>query len=146
MPSSSAKMLRLWQLLLLGGSSVGLVETCQNASKPTRSRSCQTRSILVELLGIALQHFFLHRMPDERMQLDEARREADLGDVPRSRQVDREFADRMRCRSGGQDDHAIGKRDRLLEVMRDEQHGLSVRRPQLAEMVFHQLARLDVER
>src|SRR2546423_707017 len=80
-----------------GGSSVGLVATCKKSTKPTKISACHSRSHLLELLlGIALEHLVLHRLPDQGMQLDEARRHADLGDIARPRQVDREFADRMR--------------------------------------------------
>ena len=49
--------------------------------------------LLILLLLIALEHFFLHRLPDARMQLDEARRKPDLGHVPWPRQVNLELAD-----------------------------------------------------
>src|SRR5690242_231249 len=114
--------------------------------KATNHSSCQTRSSLVELLGIALQDFFFHRVPDEGMDLDKARCQPDLGHVARAWQVNREFADRMRRRPGGKYDHAIGERDRLLEVVRNEQHRLAVGRPELEEVVLHQLPRLDVQR
>src|SRR6202008_3680001 len=69
-----------------GGRSVGLVAIYQKRSSAAASSACQSRSALVELLpGIALQHLLLHRMPDQRVQLDEARRQADLGDVARAR-------------------------------------------------------------
>ena len=44
------------------------------------------------------------------------------------------------------DHHAVGQRDRLLQVVGDEQHGLAVAGPQLEQQVAHDLARLGVER
>src|SRR5450755_4449675 len=63
---------------------------------PARSllRSCR------ELLAISGKHLFAQHRPDRLVQLDEARRRADLGDVARPLQVDRELADRMRPRPG----------------------------------------------
>src|SRR5688572_31049603 len=129
-----------------GGSSVGLVRTYQATSSAANSANCQMRSALLPLTGIALQHFFLHRTPDQAVQLDEARRQADLGHVARPRQVDDELADRVRFRAGGHHHHAVGERDRLFQVMRDEDHRLAVGRPQLEQLVLHEMARLDVER
>src|SRR5829696_2796157 len=79
----------------IGGSSVGLVATYQNSSSAANSATCQKRKALMFLPGIALEHFGLHRAPDQRVQLDEARREADLGHIARPRQIDLELADRM---------------------------------------------------
>src|SRR2546429_624041 len=45
---------------------------------------------------IALQHFVFHRVPDPAVQLDEAWRQADLVDVPRTRRIDGELADQAR--------------------------------------------------
>ncbi|KAG1160122.1 hypothetical protein G6F35_019145 [Rhizopus arrhizus] len=78
------------------------------------------------------------------MQLDETRMGAHLGHVARTRQVDHEFADRMRARPCRQHDHTVAHRDGFVQVVRDEQHGLALGHPQLQHFVFHQLARLDV--
>ena len=80
------------------------------------------------------------------MQRDEARVAADLRDVARPRESDVEARDRSRRRTGRQHDHAIRQRDRLVEVVRDEEDGLALRLPQVEQLVLHQLARLDVER
>ena len=66
--------------------------------------------------------------------------------VARARQVDRELADRMRRGPRGEHHDAIGERDRLLEVVGDEDDALAVGAPELEQLVLHQLARLDVER
>src|SRR5688572_22667406 len=69
-----------------GGRSVGLVPTCQTANRQASNSACQTRRALVSLLlRIAFQHLLLHRMPDLSVQLDEARRQADLRDIARAR-------------------------------------------------------------
>src|SRR5256714_9139518 len=59
--------------------------------------------------------------PDRLIELGESRLETDLRDVPRPRQVDL-VGPLHRSRSGGEDDNAIGERDRFLEVMSDEDH------------------------
>ena len=97
-------------------------------------------------LRIALQHFRFQHVPDCFVQFDKARQHPDLGNVARPRQVDRELADRMRRGPRRQHDDAIRQRDRLLQVVRDEQDGLAVGRPQVEQLVLHQLTCLDVER
>src|SRR5687768_145613 len=79
-----------------GGSSVGLVATCQKMNTPASSASCQKRNapLLTLLLRIAFQHLGLHRMPDLGVQFQVARREPHLGHVARPRQVDAVVADR----------------------------------------------------
>src|ERR1044072_8384392 len=144
---SPTKKAALWGLSKYsGGSKVGLVPTCQTTRTAAKRPSCHQRRLLLALAGIALEHFGLHGVPDLRMELDEARRQPHLGHIPRPRQVDRELADRVRLRAGREHHHAVGKRDRLLEVVRDEHHRLPVRRPDLEQLVLHQMARLDVER
>jgi hypothetical protein len=71
--------------------------------------------------------------------------EAHLRDVARARQGDREIADDARRRARRHHDHAVRERDRLLEVVGHEHHGLAVRRPQVEEQVAHDLAGLRVE-
>src|SRR6267143_3051080 len=131
----------------IGGRSVGLVATCQKSTNPTKISTCQTRSQLLELLlGIAFEDLFLHRVPDLRVQLDEAWRQPDLGDIARPRQVDGEFADRVRLGAGREHPDAIRQRDRFLQVVGDEHHRLAIGGPQLEELVLHELPGLDVER
>src|SRR5262252_7469055 len=79
--------------------------------------------------GIALQDLVLHLVPDLRVQLDETWRKTYLIDVARPRQVDRIFPDRPSRRSGREHDHAVGERNGLLEIVRDEQHRFTIRRP-----------------
>src|SRR3974390_626169 len=123
-----------------GGISGGFVITCKKTNTAASISTCQRRSaLLVLLLLIALEDFVLHRLPDARVQLDEARREPDLGHVARPRQADAEPADRARCGAGGQHHHAIRKRNRFLQIVRDEHHGLAVGRPQLEQLVLHEL-------
>ena len=75
-----------------------------------------------------------------------ARREADLGDVARARQVDDVLADRVRGGAGGKDHDAVGEADGLLEVVGDEDDALPVGAPELEQLVLHERARLHVER
>src|SRR5215831_17977564 len=66
--------------------------------------------------GIAFQNLVLHLVPDLRVQLDEARREADLVDVARPRQVDRVLTDAVSPWPRREHDHPVGERDRLLQI------------------------------
>src|SRR6266545_4818804 len=130
----------------IGGSNVGLVATCQKAIKTRNSATCQRRNALLLLLGIAFQHFVLHCAPDQGMELDEARREADLGDVAWARQVDRELAYRPCLRAGREHHDSVRERDRLFQIVGDEHYRLAVSRPELEQLVLHQLPGLDVQR
>ena len=69
---------------------------------------------------MGLHDFGLQRLPNQRVQLDKARRHAGLRDVARARQIDGEFADRMAARPGRQHHHTIGKLDRLLDIVLDD--------------------------
>src|SRR5258706_6016783 len=81
---------------------------------------------------------------DLRLQFREARRGL-LPVVARIRQVDRELAlDAPRPRA--EDHAAIGHEDRLVDVVRDEQHGLLVQLPDRQQQLLHQRAGLVVER
>src|SRR4051812_21458132 len=116
------------------------------SSSPTKSSTCHSLSQLLELLRIAFQHFLAHRAPDEPVQLVEPRRQANLRYVARPGQVDGELAYRVRLRSGREHHHPIGKRDCLLQIVRNEEDRLAVDGPELEQLVLHELTRLDVER
>jgi len=73
-----------------------------------------------------LQHFMLEGLPDRRVQFDKARMQTDLLDIPRPRQIDVEFADRMASRTCGQYYNTIGERDCFFEVMRDEENSADI--------------------
>src|SRR5207245_10646731 len=106
-----------------------------------RNRRRPLPALLSLLPGIAFEHLFLHRAPDFRVNFDEARRQADFGDIARARQVDRIVSDRMRHRARGKDHYPVGQRNRLLEIVRAEYHGLTVDAPQLEQLVPHPLPR-----
>src|SRR3546814_8249984 len=52
----------------------------------------------------------------------------------------------MGARAGRQHHHPVAHGDGLVQVVRDEQHGLALGHPEFEHFVFHQLARLDVKR
>src|SRR3546814_11175855 len=83
---------------------------------------------LASALCIALDNLFLHGSPDFAVQARETGSVADFGNLARPRQVDTEIADRMRHRTGRQDDDAIGHRNGPVQVMGDEQHRLATPR------------------
>src|SRR5712692_7715090 len=77
---------------------------------------------------VADEHLVAEVVPDLAVELDEAPLEADLGDVARARQVD--LVDTLDCPGPGSDHaDAVGERDRLLEVVRDEDDGRRRHRP-----------------
>src|SRR6202011_1173200 len=107
-----------------GGLMPGVVKTCHSTMSAAKTTNCIARSRISGdlLLLVGLQHFFLHRPPDLLVEREESRRHADLRHVARPRQVDPEVADRMRARPRRQHHDAVGQRDRLLEIVGDEQH------------------------
>src|SRR5262249_34639203 len=70
----------------------------------------------------------------------------DLGDVARARQLNLPVADDAGGGPRRHDHHAIGQRDRLLQIVGHEQHRLAVGVPQIEQQVAHDLPRLRVER
>src|SRR5712692_5944379 len=94
---------------------------------------------------IADQDLVPEVVPDLAVQLDEPRQEADLGDVARPRQVYAVGA-LDGPGSGGDDDDAVCERDRLLEVVRHEDHRCAPRGPEIEQLVLHEHERLDVAR
>ena len=97
-------------------------------------------------LRVALDHLGLQHLPDLAVQLVERRIELDLGDVARARQRHPPVADDARRRPRRHDDHAVGQRDRLFQIVGDEQHRLAVGAPQIEQQVAHDLPGLRVER
>src|SRR5215470_2927211 len=80
-----------------------------------RNRS-DARRARVTLLDLIPQVF-----PDLFVESRELLAEADLDDVARSRQRDR-IAGLDPAGPGGEHDHLVREGDRLLEIVRDEQH------------------------
>ena len=76
----------------------------------------------------------------------EARQQAHLAGIARPAEVDGVVADDARARPRRHDHHAVRQRDRLLQVVGDEQHRLAVAGPQLEQQVAHDLPRLGIER
>src|SRR4030095_3918153 len=154
----------------MGGTSPGLVMTYQTTKSTTRTPACQIRrfralgriafQIVIRapavspscgplLLRVALEHFLPQHVPYSLVQFDKARSDAHLGNITRPWQVDREFADRVGCGSGRKHDDAIAERDRLVEIVRDEQKrpacASAPGAPKIQQLVLHQLPRLDIE-
>src|SRR3954452_20229684 len=95
--------------------------------------------------GVGTLHLVAQRVPDLFVELDEARLEADLGHLAWARQVD--VVDPLDLpRRGGHDHHAVGQRDRLLEIVGDEDDRRARVLPQREQLVGHDRARLHVER
>src|SRR5438477_2941993 len=102
-----------------------------------------SRAALLTL--IAHQDLIAELLPHLFVNLDEARLEANLRDVARHRQVDLVGA-LHGAGSGGDDKHPVAQRDRLLEVVRDEDDRRRACRPQVEQLVLHQRPGLDIER
>src|SRR5258708_30444213 len=116
----------------------------RSASKSSAAASRWTtglRGDAVLRAFIADQDLVPEVVPDLFIELDEAWLEADLGDVPRPRQVD---PVRSLDRSGprGDHDHAIRHADRLLQVVRHEHDGRARRGPPAEQLVLHDRAAL----
>src|SRR5664279_1925437 len=74
------------------GNRPGVVSKYQTTKMTTSRASCQRRRNFMaagrscgELLPVAGEHLFAQHVPDCLVQLDEARRRANLGDVARAR-------------------------------------------------------------
>src|SRR5919204_6616036 len=102
-----------------------------------RSRSAARRARVTRL------DFIAQVLPDLFVEPRELLAKPDLDHVTRPRQRDR-IARLHAAGAGRQDDHLVGERDRLLEIVRDEQHRVARVRPQLEQLVFHEIARLHV--
>src|SRR5476649_334565 len=115
---------------------------CQSASALTPTSTCQNRTAGPEgpalRAGTArvsamlhrpltLDHFFAQHGPDRAVQIHERRRRAQFQQVARPLEGHRMACDDARRRSGGEDDDLVGERDRLLEIVRDEDDRLSPR-------------------
>ena len=70
----------------------------------------------------------------------------DFRNVARARQRHTPVADDARARPRRHDHDAVGKRDRLFEIVGDEQHRLAVGVPQFQQQIAHDLAGLRIER
>ena len=84
-------------------------------------------------------HLVPELAPDRLVQLVEARQQPDLGASRGRGRSMAMVADDARGGPRRHDHHAVGQRDRLLEVVGDEQHGLAVAGPQLEQQVAHDL-------
>src|SRR5436309_3206986 len=93
---------------------------------------------------IADQHLLPEVVPDLLVDPHEAGVETDLGDVAGTGQVDR-VGPLDGSGTGGQHDHLVGQRDRLLEVVGDEDDRGAGFRPEGEQLVLHQAPRLHVE-
>src|SRR5207302_4202604 len=119
------------------------VPTLSNGGAPPCALTSDRCCVLLTL--ITHQHLIAKLTPDGLVDLGKARLEPNLGDVARPRQVD---GKRALHRSGTRrhDHHAIGKRDRFLEVVRHEDDRRRRRCPKREQLVFHQRARLHIQR
>jgi len=80
------------------------------------------------------------------MQLKEARCCLDFSHVARARDIDMEFTDGVRGWAGAEHHHAVAHGNGFVQVVRDEEHGFFLGLPQVQNLVFHELAGLDVQR
>src|SRR6266478_3004647 len=122
------------------------------APRPTLRRVLEVASVwsrragLSGLPSIVLPFDLVTQIgPDLAVEVHEFGVEANLGDVAGARQVDVVDALEPR-RPGGEHNHLVGERDRLFEIVSDEEDGLPGFLPELEQLVLHDLARLHVER
>src|SRR3989441_11903780 len=112
----------------------------RSRTRPTasRSRSDPRRA------RIALLDFIAQVLPDLLVEPRELLAESDLDHVARARQRDR-IAGLHPARARRQHDHLVAQRDGLLEVVGDEEHRVACLRPEVQQLVLHEVARLHVE-
>src|SRR5207237_4103795 len=98
-----------------------------------QAASCATSDRLRRLGGlrVALHHFVLEHAPDLAMQRLEFLVQPHLEDAARTGELHAPVADDARGRPRRHDHDAVGERNRLLEIMGDEQHGLAVGIPEV---------------
>src|SRR5262249_15122963 len=93
----------------------------------------------------ALQHFLAQIAPDRAEQLMEAGFGLDVDQISRARQVDRIASDYAAARSRREQDHFIGKRDGLLQIVRNEHYGLARSYPQSEDLAPHAQAGVRIQ-
>src|SRR5262245_14740873 len=103
------------------------------ASVTVRAIARQQYNVVSSAAGlrIALEHLALEHGPDLAVEIVERALDLDLGDVARPRQFDLPVADDARGGPRRHDHHPVGERDRLLEIVGDEQHRLAIGAPQI---------------
>src|SRR2546422_9748987 len=113
----------------------------RSRTRPTASRTASDP----RRARIALLDFIAEVLPDLLVEPRELLAEANLDHVARPRQRDR-IAGLDPTRARGEHDHLVGERDRFLEIVGDEEHRVARVRPEVEQLVLHEVARLHVER
>src|SRR5712691_12792127 len=106
------------------------------AKSTTRAAMSRARSAAGRL-RVALLDFIPKVLPDLLVEPGELLTEPDLDDVARADEGDR-ISGLDPARGRRQHDDLVGERDGLLEVVRDEEHGVARVRPQVQQLVLHQ--------
>src|SRR5437867_12969229 len=105
-----------------------------SSARPTvRRRRSEARRACVARLD-----FIAQVLPDLLVEPRELLAKPDLDHVARPRQRDR-IARLDATGAGRQHDHLAGQRDRLLEIVRDQQHRAPLVRPQLEQLGLHDI-------
>src|SRR5438552_11416811 len=116
---------------------------CAAAPPASSARAASLRDAALRAL-IAHEHLVSQVVPDLLVDPRELRLESDLGDIARARQID--AVDALHGpRARGDDDDAVGERDRLLEIVGHEDHRRARRRPELEQLVLHERACLYIK-
>ncbi len=97
-------------------------------------------------LRVTLHHLVLQHAPDFPMQRVKFLFHADFRNIARTRKPHPPVADDARARPRRHDHDAVGERDRLFEIVGDEQHRLAIGVPQFQQQIAHDLAGLGIER
>src|SRR6185437_3627894 len=100
----------------------------RTAQSSTRPRSPSAAPLPCGRLRVALQHLGLENTPYLAMKRVKFPVQPDLENIARARQRHPPVADDARTRSCRHDHHPICERDRLFEVVGDEQHRLAIDR------------------
>src|SRR5262249_13089918 len=129
MPTKSTKVRICSATMVLRRARCRVVATAR--SSPAARAAALSGTLLIGAL-----HLFAQIRPDALIELVEMRVEADLDDVARPRQVD--IVDALEPRRPDREhDDLVGERDRLLEIVGHEEHGLARLLPERQQLVLH---------
>src|SRR5690348_6499285 len=153
-----------------------VAKNCHSATATMATRSCNASNVILDItapflltidallepptapaaqtgrpsgtgrLGVTLHHLALEHAPDFPMQSVKILVQPRLENVAWTCQLNAPVPDDARTWAGRHDHHAVGERDRLFQIMGDEQHRLAILVPEIEQKAAHHLPGLCIER
>src|ERR687885_330634 len=125
-----------------------LVPTSQTTMTAIRIAAWRptTSARLLPLARIGCHHLLAQAAPHPLVHVAEAWHEARLDHVPRAGQPRPVIPFEVRAGPRREQQHAVGQGDRLLQIVRDEQHRRALLLPQPEQLLFHERPSLHVQR